>query len=258
MRKLLLATVAALGASMGAATYADAQIADNTDGQANVGAPYAPPGTVTVRLNGRYRFYAGHHRQWRRQAGHVRHGDRGRPGCGLGGEHGRRVCRDEHDQRRHQQAGELRPCQLRPLVSGLRRRRSQRPEVWRLVGKSGQITARPAGGGVYGFDFRPEAPVAASCTSGVSRATSAADRFGQIRVGASDQPSSLYLTGNFENFDDGGLDGDLPDFLPGAVALAYPEPNQGNLYTTNKIMYLSPQFYGVDFGISWEPTTASR
>ena len=46
MRKLLLATVAALGASMGVATVADAQTT-------------APaPGTVTVRLNGRVRFYA--------------------------------------------------------------------------------------------------------------------------------------------------------------------------------------------------------
>ncbi len=45
MRKLLLATVAALGASMGVAAVADAQ----TTGPA--------PGTVTVRLNGRFRFY---------------------------------------------------------------------------------------------------------------------------------------------------------------------------------------------------------
>ena len=45
MRKLLLATVAALGASMGVATVADAQTASPA------------PGTVTVRLNGRFRFY---------------------------------------------------------------------------------------------------------------------------------------------------------------------------------------------------------
>ena len=45
MRKLLLATVAALGASMGVATVADAQTAS------------PDPGTVTVRLNGRFRFY---------------------------------------------------------------------------------------------------------------------------------------------------------------------------------------------------------
>ncbi|WP_375488953.1 hypothetical protein [uncultured Mycobacterium sp.] len=47
MRKLLLATVAALGASMGVATVADAQTASPA------------PGTVAVRLNGRFRFYGG-------------------------------------------------------------------------------------------------------------------------------------------------------------------------------------------------------
>ena len=44
MRKLLLASVAALGASMGVAAVADAQTAS------------PDPGTVTVRLNGRFRF----------------------------------------------------------------------------------------------------------------------------------------------------------------------------------------------------------
>ena len=53
MRKLLLATVAALGATMGVASYADAQVVSDTDGQS-----FPTPGTVTVRLNGRFREYA--------------------------------------------------------------------------------------------------------------------------------------------------------------------------------------------------------
>ena len=45
MRKLLLATVAVLGASIGVASVADAQTTSPA------------PGTVTVRLNGRFRYY---------------------------------------------------------------------------------------------------------------------------------------------------------------------------------------------------------
>ena len=56
MRKLLLATVAALGVSTAVASYADAQVVmdNSTDGDA-----FPQPGQITVRLNGRYRFYAG-------------------------------------------------------------------------------------------------------------------------------------------------------------------------------------------------------
>ena len=56
MRKLLLATVAALGVSTAVASYADAQVVmdNSTDGDA-----FPTPGQITVRLNGRYRFYAG-------------------------------------------------------------------------------------------------------------------------------------------------------------------------------------------------------
>ena len=58
MRKLLLATVAALGGLMGVAAVADAQSMSDTSGQAFPTVAGPTPGTVTVRLNGRFRFYA--------------------------------------------------------------------------------------------------------------------------------------------------------------------------------------------------------
>ena len=84
------------------------------------------------------------------------------------------------------------------------------------------------------------------------------DKLGTLRLGASDQPTSLFLTGNFENFDSGGLDGDLPfGYFTSAATLAFPFADQGGLYSTNKIVYVSPQFYGFDGGLSFEPNTST-
>jgi len=62
IHKLLLATVAVLGGLTGAAAVADAQLLSDTSGQATVdtaGQTASPaPGTITVRLNGRFRAYA--------------------------------------------------------------------------------------------------------------------------------------------------------------------------------------------------------
>ena len=38
---------------------------------------------------------------------------------------------------------------------------------------------------------------------------------------------------------------------------SWPFGDVGNLYSTNKIVYVSPQFYGVDFGVSYEPNTGN-
>ena len=65
------------------------------------------------------------------------------------------------------------------------------------------------------------------------------------------------MTGTGENFDGGGLNGDLPGLLADGGPFAYPFADVGNMYATNKIVYLSPQFYGVDFGLSYEPSTGS-
>ena len=83
------------------------------------------------------------------------------------------------------------------------------------------------------------------------------DQLGTVRVGSSDSASSLYMTGNFENFNDGGLNGDIPAFVTPNNQITWPFADVGNIYTTNKIVYLSPQLYGFDAGVSFEPNTGN-
>ena len=65
------------------------------------------------------------------------------------------------------------------------------------------------------------------------------------------------MTGNFENFNDAGWNGDLPGFLSQNVIPAWPFSDLGSYYTTNKLVYLSPSIYGFDLGASYEPSTAN-
>ena len=84
-----------------------------------------------------------------------------------------------------------------------------------------------------------------------------ADKFGFLRFGATDQPTSLFATGTMENFDMGGWNGDLEGFT-GRTQPAWAFPDQGALYTTTKVVYVSPKFFNmVDFGVSFEPGTGT-
>jgi hypothetical protein len=84
-----------------------------------------------------------------------------------------------------------------------------------------------------------------------------ADNLGFLRFGATDQPTSLMLTGNFENFDDGGWNGD-PILMTSGTQLQWPYEDVGNLYATEKIVYMSPLFANIlDFGVSFEPSTGT-
>ena len=78
------------------------------------------------------------------------------------------------------------------------------------------------------------------------------DTLGTIRVGSIDGPSNLLSTGK-NYFNDAGWNGDLPTFKTANVGPAWPFMDVGNLYTPNKIVYLSPQWAGFDFGFSWAP-----
>lgn len=83
------------------------------------------------------------------------------------------------------------------------------------------------------------------------------DTLGTIRVGSTDGPISLFSTGTFENFNSGGWNGDEPGFFNAPMGYWYPFGYSGNLYTTEKIVYLSPSIYGFDFGLSYEPNSTS-
>ena len=230
MRKLLLATVAVLGGLTGAAAVADAQLLSDTAGQTTVdtaGQTASPaPGTITVRLNGRFRAYAAYTT------------DRGTD------VNGKQVGYSFGNYAR------LYPGFDGVAANGLKYGASL--EIRQDAGGLGARTGGGAAGGISGQNptrsplyFRREFGYIGT------------DQLGTVRVGSSDSASSLYMTGNFENFNDGGLNGDLPGFVTPNNQITWPFADVGNLYTTNKIVYLSPQLYGFDAGVSYEPNTGN-
>lgn len=230
MRKLLLATVAALGASMGVATVADAQTASPA------------PGTVTVRLNGRFRFYGfiANDRDVDNNAAGTSTGTFNAAGVGTA---------TGTNKQANYGFGEY--ARLYPGFDGVAANGLKYGASLEIR----QDQSSGAGGGAFGgisqsnrsragLYFRREWGYLGT------------DQLGTIRLGNSDQPSSLYMTGNFENFNDGGLNGDVPGLLSQATAVTWPFADVGNYYATSKITYLSPQLFGFDFGVSFEPSTA--
>ncbi len=104
--------------------------------------------------------------------------------------------------------------------------------------------------------------------SGVNRARGAlyvresfvymgADQLGFVRVGSTWGPSTLLMTGGFENFNDSGWNGEVLNVLTSNTQVTWPFPDVGALYTTDKAIYLSPQFSGFDFAASFEPNTGN-
>ena len=231
MRKLLLATVAVLGASIGAASVADAQTTSPA------------PGTVTVRLNGRVRFYAGYTS--------FSDADNNASGSATGtvnaAGQGTLTGTNKLSNYGFQDYVRLYPGFDGVAANGLK------------YGASIEIRQDEnsgAGGGTFGSVSQQDRARGALY---VRREWGyiGTDQLGTIRLGSTDQPSSLYMTGNFENFDGGGLNGDIPAFIPGNLAINWPFADVGSYYTTEKAIYLSPQLFGFDMGVSYEPSTAN-
>ncbi|MBN8928010.1 MAG: hypothetical protein BGO51_14995 [Rhodospirillales bacterium 69-11] len=89
----------------------------------------------------------------------------------------------------------------------------------------------------------------------------AAANVGLLRVGQGDGLMSLYDNGvtTFQFLPSGNLNGgDLQSVLPGNVQVPYAFfATAGNEYANNKIVYMSPQFYGFDVGVQWAPNTSN-
>jgi hypothetical protein len=84
----------------------------------------------------------------------------------------------------------------------------------------------------------------------------ATPQLGQLRFGQTDGAYTLFMVGNFENFDyEGGWDGDLPGLFSSATQISWNVPDISTWYTTSKLIYLSPNFGGFDFGVDWEPSS---
>lgn len=80
------------------------------------------------------------------------------------------------------------------------------------------------------------------------------DQLGTVRFGQIDGPLGLMKTGDMQGFADGGVNGDVPDFIQAYYAWQFPF-SVGNEYAINKVIYLSPSFAGFDFGVSFAPST---
>ena len=231
MRKLLLASVAALGASMGVATVAEAQA-------------YPQPGTVTIRLNGRFRFYGGivSDRDVNNNAAGSATGTVNAAGQGT------LTGTNKQSSYMFGNYARLYPGFDGIAANGLK------------YGASLEIrqdNASGAGGGTYG-SVSGQGQRRGELYFKRSWGYIGTDQLGTIRLGSTDQPSSLYMTGNFENFNDGGFNGDVGSMAAQVTQLTWPFADNGNYYTTTKAIYLSPQLYGFDFGVSFEPNTGNN
>ncbi len=231
MRKLLLATVAALGASMGVAAVADAQT-------------FPTPGTVTIRLNGRFRFYAGV------VSDRVANNNAAGSPTGNVNAAGQGTLTGQNKQTNY---GFGDYARLYPGFDGVAANGLKYGASLEIRQDQGS----GAGGGIYpGGSTQNRARAALYFRR--EWGYIGTDQLGTIRLGSTDQPSSLYMTGNFENFNDGGLDGDVGGLASGNTQLPWPfADGQGGYYTTTKAIYLSPQLYGFDFGVSFEPGTGN-
>ena len=237
MRKLLLATVAGLGTwgavandaaaqQAAAPMYSTGSVTTYNGGVALPTVNTPTPGTVVVRLNGRIRFYA------------FASQDRDANTAG-----------NKLNDYGFAEYGRLYPGFDGIAANGLK---------YGANLEIRQDAGGPAGGGTLG-SVSGENNVRSKLYFRRVWGYLGTDQLGILRVGATDQPTSLYLTGNFENFNDGGWNGDAPGFIPSNISAgtAWPFSDIGSYYTTSKAVYLSPSLFGFDFGISYEPSTAN-
>ncbi|MDQ2765377.1 MAG: porin [Pseudomonadota bacterium] len=222
MRKLLLATVAVLAAGIGIAETAQAQ-------------EFPTPGTVTVRLNGRFRFYASIQDQ--SDANNNLQG----PGDGLTPQTGTNKLTNYN----FSDYGRLYPGFDGVAANGLKYGASLEIRTGEGAGAGfGQYGGGygAAGSRTFLWLFRQWGYIGT-------------DKLGTIRLGQTDDPSTLYATGTFENFNDGGWNGDVVFQLPYNLIPEWPFLDSGNFIPINRAIYLSPQLYGFDFGVSFAPNS---
>jgi outer membrane protein OmpU len=251
MRKLLLAGAAALSACLGGSLAAQAQTVVYSENPATAQAPgvqhfnrlagggaaipahmtgQVAPGTMVVRLNGVMNIYQLF----------INQGDATTPAASAVG--GNKLASYEFSN-----YARLFPSLEGHAANGL---------IYGAFGEIRQDNPRGAGGGVYG-SISGNANFRGALYWRREYGYIGTDQLGIIRIGSGDQPTSLFLTGVFENFDAGGWNGDIYDNFPSGLNVVYPFEDVGNLYTTDKIVYLSPNINGFDLGLSYEPNTGN-
>ncbi len=81
---------------------------------------------------------------------------------------------------------------------------------------------------------------------------------GIVRLGQGDSAFGLLQDGVIESFGDGdqwNSDGGIGSIVPGDAHPTWLFADTGALYATSKIVYLSPSFAGINFGVGFEPNS---
>jgi predicted porin len=285
MRKLLLASVALLGISsaIDPAAYAQmsVQYGDGTGDDSGQGAP--APGTITVRLNGRFQFFAGGYGNsdmndsyyydvqtglasyspfvvsptataitagvTKSLTGAVIQPTTIAPGVPTPAGFYRSAVLNNA---KVQNYGIVDVARLYPgfdgvAANGLKYGASFELRSWDYGGAGGNTYSSPSQAGRERdlIQFRRAYGYVGT------------DQLGTLRFGMTDGPSSLFLVGNFENFNSGGWNGAIPASFTGQLNNPWPFPDVGAEYTTNKVVYLSPQIFGFDLGVSYAPDSSN-
>jgi hypothetical protein len=251
MRKLLLASAALLGGTVTMASVASAQVQNvyppdskvlsapstGTAVQTWASNPPVSPGSLTVRLAGRLTAYFAVATDSTKGGGQVTTA----PGVAPTSLNTKQAPYQVYEYAR------LYPSFDGQAANGLK---------YGAFLEIRQDNNRPPGGGVNG------SVSGATATRGAlyfRRETGylGTDNLGFIRFGSTDGPASLFTTGTIENFDNGGWNGDLTPYAS-STQPTWPFADVGALYTTSKIVYVSPKFFNLlDFGVSFEPNTGN-
>ncbi len=264
MRKLLLASAALVGASAGLASVAQAEALVNIQQPGNIpGAILAPgygtanpgtspqlPGTITVRIDARVivNFYGGFDTGQKANVTPVA----GNTTTAVGTAASAANVGSPQANTKLANYGMGNYARIYPSFNGVAANGMKYGAFLEIR----QDNAAPPGGGANG-GISASNRTRAELYFRREYAYLGTDQIGFFRVGSTDQPTSLMITGTMENFDDGGLNGDTPSFITGNANITYPFPDVGNLYTTSKIVYVSPNVAGFDLGLSYEPSTAA-
>ena len=257
MRRLLLAGTAMLGGALSMASIGNAQLVTQypstpQDGAAPLSAPSfgtdiqtwtgnepVSPGQVTVRLSGRLTTYFAVGTDSTRHGGTVTT-SAGTAPTGLNTKQAPYTVFE---------FARLYPSFDAMAANGLR---------YGAFLEIRQDNKQPAGGGVNG-SIGSTTRSRGELYFQRERAYVGTNDVGFVQIGATDPPSSAFITGTMENFDDGGWNptGDTAQFSTNSSP-TWPFADQSANYATSKVVYLSPRFENLfDFGVSFEPNTGT-
>jgi hypothetical protein len=202
------------------------------------------PGTVVVRINGLFRFYA--YSAWSGDANNNAAGT----ATGTVNAAGQGTATGSNKLAGYG-FGEF--ARLFPAMDGV----AANGLKYGVFMETRQDEVSGAGGGVFGSISQQN-----RARGGIyfrrEYAYIGSDLLGALRLGTADPPSYTMGVGRFTNFNDAGWWGDVGSLaVPAAVALGNPFVGSGNYYSSTKALWLSPQLYGFDLGLSLEPNSGN-